>query len=366
MNTAINDFKKLKINIPKFNYNLLQRYDFTLFDLLDSLIFVDNNVNIELKSNQKTKINFDSIDAKFISEEIKENSKDIVFNQLEYSVQFKNTNFSLFIFTTKSNINVINLVRKICILHLNSEFKDNFEIYIFMLKDKKKFKGPLLTANSISSGFTHITQSFNKILIFREEELNKVLVHELIHCFNIDLLFKNVNIEFKASHYFNINPKNTIEINEAYTDFWAILINNMIELVIKHKSLGKHIEKEFLINFNLERKFTMFQAAKILVLTGFKNINQFTKKFNKNDNLFLDQTIPAFSYFFVKASMFYNINVFLKEYYLDPKSYKKIVLKLMLNKFFLKDINEIMQQIIKKKITNKYLLKTSRMTLLYK
>ena len=129
--------------------------------------------------------------------------------------------------------------------------------------------------------------------------------------------------------------------------------------MIEHKEFVGYFEKKF----ELERKFTLFQTAKILILLGFNNIEEFKNLNDYSNNLVWTQNTPAFSYFFIKASLFFNINVFIKENIRNKMNYKNTILKLILDSSFLKEIDTIMLNIKQNKVKNKYLLKTSRMTI---
>ena len=63
------------------------------------------------------------------------------------------------------------------------------------------------------------TGNFNEIVLSWAVDDSKealgTLVHELVHCFNIDLLFKNIDIEFEAKEYFMREYKKITEKYES-------------------------------------------------------------------------------------------------------------------------------------------------------
>ena len=354
MDKNITDFKKLKISVPKFREQLFDN------KFLDLLLYVNDNIYITLLSTNQEPINFKLLNTQFISSTIIDNNKNKLFFKHKYEIKINSFSVSLIVMSSKKKINVKKIALKIGIMYLYSQFNGEIEILLLLLKDKKQFSKPLLTYDNINSGYTEfLSKTKKKIVIFRQEELQKVLVHELIHCFDLDLLSKNVSLNLNILNYFKVNPHDTFEINEAYTDFWAILINCLLECMIEHKQFISYFKKKF----ELERKFTLFQTAKILLLLGFNNIEEFKNINDYPDNLVWTQKTPAFSYFFIKASMFYNINIFIKENIKNKMNYKNTIVKLILDSSFFKEIDTIMLKIKQNKVKNKYLLKTSRMTI---
>ena len=123
-----------------------------------------------------------------------------------------------------------------------------------------------------------------KLFVFRKEELNKVLVHELIHYLALDLN----DVPFpNFSDYFNVAPNNIVLLNEAYTEIMAILINTIIY------SDKYDVVKDIL---NKELKYSMFQSAKILTLFKFDTAAHFFKQCDCDN---FRQNTDIFSYFIV-------------------------------------------------------------------
>ena len=135
----------------------------------------------------------------------------------------------------------------------------------------KKFnkKSIILGPKEINTGFTTYQ---HKLCIFREEELNKVLIHELIHYLQLDLGYIKSN---RISNYFNINPNIEIRLNEAYTEILALIINVSINSYL-NKGRKNYSFANKMINYEL--KFTLYQISKILIHYNFKSIYYFFKK----------------------------------------------------------------------------------------
>ena len=63
-------------------------------------------------------------------------------------------------------------------------------LFIYLTKFKKKLpknKTDIISALNVNSGVTIYYNNFREIVIYREEELIKVLFHELIHYYDFDI-----------------------------------------------------------------------------------------------------------------------------------------------------------------------------------
>lgn len=120
-----------------------------------------------------------------------------------------------------------------------------------------------LSSFHINSGVT-ITQSIGavaEILVYREEEMIKVLTHEMIHAFGLDA--KNIPEEKERyiNEHFKLNCKSA-NINESFTDSLACLINTVIYTYLQRP---KDFDKQYAINIKKESKHILNQAMKVLV-----------------------------------------------------------------------------------------------------
>jgi hypothetical protein len=179
----------------------------------------------------------------------------------------------------------------------------------------------IINVKHVNGGYTNQ----DIIFVWRYEEFEKVLLHEIIHYFDMDS--RNTNIETKL----NINgPHNYYE---AKTDFWGIFYHLIyLSLITKVK-----------IKYLLELELSFIQNQAMALNNHFKLDN-----WRDNINTSIVQTTPALSYY---------------------------ILKYLLFKYFLINTNDISEiedyNIIIKKITNigfekqPYIkLKSSRMSLL--
>lgn len=127
------------------------------------------------------------------------------------------------------------------------------------------------------------------IFIWRKEEFYKVLIHELIHYFDIDF-YVNDEIYKKLDKYSkNVIDVNGIDrINESYTEALAIIIHSVAYSVLKNMEYNEIIANEIL--------YSRFQAAKILSFSGCNDyVNTLGVK--------IYQVTSVWSYYIVKSMM---------------------------------------------------------------
>ena len=118
----------------------------------------------------------------------------------------------------------------------------NFKLFILPLK-KEIMSGVgndnIYKSYNINSA---VTDTNTNIIIYREEELLKSILHESIHYHNLDFKFFDYPInlinELKGIEYYNLDSSNKLRISEAYTDFMACILN--IILTIKEKNIASN------------------------------------------------------------------------------------------------------------------------------
>ena len=103
----------------------------------------------------------------------------------------------------------------------------NVNIEIYDTPFKKKLPcidcNKKLSSININSGLSYE----NNIIIYRKEELLKVLIHEMIHILDIDIKYENNNNKKKILNKLCIN---NLLINESYVESWANIINIYLTL----------------------------------------------------------------------------------------------------------------------------------------
>ena len=296
------------------------------------------------------------IDPILINKFVEMNILDYLLNQIDYrhtyKIIYKNISINLVIYSKTKTISKKNLkpiIDRILILGLykskSSKIKLNIDIFMTPFKKQIHESTNIFGIREINSGFSAPNY---KICIYRKEELNKVLVHELIHHLDLDL----DKVDFDDFYnYFNIHPSTEINLNEAYTEIMAVILHSII--------LSNNItECKRLLNNEL--KFSLYQVAKILTFYGFDNVYDF---FQSYTTFKYKQNTSVFSYFIVKTIILFNIDIFLDLLYkkkITKHSFKQLVISLINHKLLI-TINKFIT-FINKYQQHKDLYITLRMT----
>lgn len=249
------------------------------------------------------------------------------------------------------------------IKNINEKYKisnvKKYNIIIFFANQKKYLFADMITPMNMNSG-SSIMETY--VTLWRKEEYEKVLIHELCHYIGIDhKIFINNNIKLINN---NFNIKGINHISESYNETIASIIN----------MCWKYYKLNYLYNFRIniqkiydyEMKFLLLQTAKIIDF--FKGI--------KGDDLFtinIQQNTSGLSYIVLKMILFYNINDFIdliNEFNIicdnDNKieKYNQFLEDKIYNKSYIKIIDYILYEIKKRKKNNKdkFIYKTFRMS----
>jgi len=202
--------------------------------------------------------------------------------------------------------------------------KRPLKLYLILTPLKKFIDDGIVGTKNINTGYTDFYS--NEILIWREEEFEKVIFHEMVHYMDLDVR----NMAFSDKDF-------PIEIDgpklyfEAFTDFWGIVYHLIYLSIITKKSVDSL--------FQVEYQFIKNQA-------NFMN-NKFKLDDWKNKQK-IKQNSPAFSYYILKYLIINKI--------LENKS-----LDIIINN----NAKELLTTIFKEKFTQEPFINTNsgRMTL---
>jgi len=370
--------EKQKFN-KKINKNFNKNFNNKLYNKFNEIYldFKQNNKNnnknnIQIKKQNNFEIqNYDGI---YIT---KKNKKKLnKLNKLKIiTYDFLKTNVEIILnynTITQKNINqIIDTINFIITLfnYLNN-YRENIKIHIYYSNNNKKIninkKNELIPEN-INSAFTTFYKNEtydnqNYIVIYRTEELNKVLIHELLHLYNLT----NYKIEGNIELVKLIKTEDKILISEAYVETFATLLYTFL--------YSKNNNKDFYDLLNQQIIFSLFQSSKILLNQNIKKLKypiEITEKAN------------AISYHFIKSAILYNLNKYnnFDNFYLNNRNkiqmkimndFNKKILFSLQNKNFIKIVNDNLKFLMKsnneklnnQKFNNQKLLKTFRMNIL--
>ena len=218
----------------------------------------------------------------------------------------------------------------------NTCFKnETLKFDLFLVKPEKKLpkkRLSKLTGENINSGYTTFYNDANNtktIIIYRDEELEKLVIHEMIHFFYLDFTHLSINL----SKYLNVKPSIEFIPNESYTEFVTMLIHTSILPIENEFKKGiersksnisilntntiytKGVDKKVVFYQAIELLFNeilfgYFQCAKILFQYNIQNVHDFFKPYDKTSSkkMFFWQISCILSYFFIKVALFSNLS----------------------------------------------------------
>lgn len=342
--------------------------------------YLDNIYN----ETNKIKI-IDLEDFKIVNEDVlNNNSRSILkslVNNFDYTDKFKNkisnlqrvdninyiyenTEVQITIYNNSKNNRLINDIIKItnyCITLFNRIHnpRKNVKIYILETNYRKRIninRNNQLIEKNINTGYTQSFSDINQdyIVIYRTEELKKVLIHELIHLYNFHAFQRPTNLNINKL----LNCNNSrFSIFECYTETIAVILYTF------------YYSKKYNMDFNKLMKnqleFSFLQCAKLLY-------NQKIDTIAKLGKLPINETTNATSYFILKCSILNNLDLY-KNIFNETKGIslynKKInlfdenLIKSINNTKFKNNTSTYLELIKTNKI-NKELLQTFRMNIL--
>lgn len=355
-NTLLNNIlpiwaETMKTTNIKLN-NVSQKYIESIYSLISNAEkdFIDkrNNNNNSFQVNSKkfkrnNLFNLSLYNSNYVPKYIREKS----MNEIKYTTNITiNMNLELdvsnnknkkiqVIFYSKSPMKKIQVERYTkyiyTILHiLYSQQKHNcgneLDIHIILSNEKKKIptnNAEILGSHHINSAVTTGCTPKGEILIYRNEEWTKTLIHELFHVLGLDFssyFLSSSKSQLKKLFYVD----STYNIYETYSEIMATIIHTCM---ISYKLLEQHNEyrenKEIMSHFifytekllTYELFFTIFQTIKIM---NFMDINDDMFHKAKTNKLYRNslssrykEDTNVFCYYILKLPLLLHINTFI-------------------------------------------------------
>jgi len=192
----------------------------------------------------------------------------------------------------------------------------NLSIYFYFTSLKKNLPTSniyILDETNVNTAFTTTCSSDSEIIIFRKEEWLKVFIHETFHNFGLDFSMMNNDITHEC--VMNIyKVKSNINAYEAYTEFWAEIINAVFcgYYATTNNDINDFLSNcDFYINF--ERIYSMFQLVKTLDFMGLQYKDLYSNSKQSvilRENLYKENT-SVLSYYVLKTVLLNNFQGFL-------------------------------------------------------
>lgn len=185
------------------------------------------------------------------------------------------------------------------------------DAYLYMTALKKTLpSGPdaVIDREHANTAFTTSCQETTEIMLYRREEAFKVFVHESFHNLGLDFsAFETATISSRLAvqQIFPVSSK--LSVYETYCEMWAEVINIVIQDVVEHpRRRGFETAWPTIVrHINMERRFTMFQAAKVLSHNGVRYADLMVP-----GNRYQEKT-EVFCYYILKSILMFHCDAFL-------------------------------------------------------
>jgi hypothetical protein len=271
-----------------------------------------------------------------------------------------------------------------------SKCVDVLNIYVYLTPFEKKIpasKGQSIGPENANTGYTFRCEKQNEIVIYRQEEWFKVLMHETMHAFGTDFDDNSgTGAEDDLKTIFSLPDDVKIKFSETYSEIWARIMNVVFQTYFKSppslesRTLSK-FKKNIDFYLHLESIFSLYQCIKILDYMGI-NYTILTSDSDNSKQIvtsFYRENTNVFAYYVLTSILLNNhsdfllwctnhngrgLNIF-KVKTTQPE-FVKLIKSCYKKSDLLKEIVETEQKVVrdyKKASTNRTLLKTMRMTI---
>jgi hypothetical protein len=298
-------------------------------------------------SNSNSKINAKLDNIIFLSDKDRRNIQSTMPLISEINAKYKTNNIKLYLISREGEALNQKVIRRIIsklfvLIDLFTNAKNTtYHLYVW-LSDLKKYKPnshkhehqhqhqhrqiskKTFRSQHINSGATvhDLLKETVELFIWRKEEIEKVLLHEMIHTLKLDFMGYPEELKQEIIQKFNIPSSIELRLGEAYVETWAVLLNTIYvsftKSKMKIKKQCKIKSNEFFKLFAMEIFFTLYQSSKILRHFGYGCIAgcevPLIKSTNPNDAMqkLFEQETSVFSYYLIKGGVLMNLGEFLK------------------------------------------------------
>lgn len=277
--------------------------------------------------------NDDYLNSDFVCVEARKYIKRDYNYMLQYTIPINNRKVNVYFYISEYNTKQIKNYNKkvlqiITIYLFLSTMSSKFcgkvtNIYIALTPLKKMMPSnnmEVFDAKHINSAVTNGCELNSIILIYRQEEWYKVLIHELMHSLGLD--FSHHYTE-RYSHALRetLQIKSDYLVNETYCEIWATILNTLaftyVEL-FQGQSFEDIDTKLFYVmyndNLNIERTFSILQVAKILNHMNLKYSQLWSNNGNEKlvrRELYREKT-NVLCYFILKQTLLLHSSLFIE------------------------------------------------------
>lgn len=197
---------------------------------------------------------------------------------------------------------------------------ETLTIYVYLTPFKKQL--PANKSESIgpvhaNTGYTYRCEKENEIVIYREEEWFKVVLHETMHAFGNDFS-TDEGSSSAIKQLFSLPPGISIRMSETYSETWARIMNVVFQTYFKNPpSLESRSALQFKKNvefyLHLESIFSLYQCIKILDFMGvnYQLLIDDSDHSKKMIRSFYRENTNVFAYYVLTSVLLNNHDAFL-------------------------------------------------------
>jgi len=263
---------------------------FTMFSQINK-----NNNNYILEEKEPTKTDIFEMNP-YIPQSFKNTIRSFHKNY-SYRVKFPKCSVDLNIQCKNENIDeLLNHILEILKFMMSiDDNKKSFSLHIYLTDYKKSLSRGSYTPEGVNSGSTDRN---NSIVIWRKEDILKVIIHEIIHLLGFDNVEDNEDIINHYNEKYRLGNKK-LNIYEAYTEIWALLIHSYYLARVTQKYLTTKISvKELFQGYILIEKYWCNEL-------GGKLLGYF------KDGEDVDERTNTTSYYIIKTEILNDLKGFL-------------------------------------------------------
>ncbi len=196
----------------------------------------------------------------------------------------------------------------------SKQCSQNLTIYLYFSSLNKNLpvnSFDVLDVEHVNTAFTGPCSETSEIVIYRNEEWFKVLMHESFHNFGLD--FSTMDNTPCTNRILKVFPVNSqVNLFESYCEFWAEIMNALFCSFAPMMKTNVFNFRKFLNNchkhINLEINYSLFQLVKALNFMGLKYDALYSSKeyaIILRKNLYKENT-NVLSYYVIKCILMVN------------------------------------------------------------
>jgi hypothetical protein len=330
---SLKSFSSILIDDERTSNDVDNRLIDNLYDELLKACTSSMNVHYDVENTQIDNGNTMKLfPSYFLDHRIVKNIKATLDYRTVVRFKIKNCSFLIELYYKYNEIKlvherILHIIKALifCLNQVSVGKNDRFDykIQIYFDDTKKGFENGFsntIEPYHLNSGFYFHdpTTNISNIIIFRKEEWFKVLLHECIHCFNID--FKSIRLNFSQMFSDTFYIPSDMVLNEAFTEFWARILNVGFYSVTHIQSYNLNSPKKQKIDFRkvfdatiqIERCFSIYQSQKMLSFFGLTYSDIVDKEKSKFVSKLYKEKTNAFCYYVISSIMLSDLSKTLK------------------------------------------------------